>query len=249
MQRARHELLARAALAGDQDRRPARRRLDDQVEDLPHPRTLADDVAETVGVRLQVLAQGAVLDDQPVLRQGVAQHGQDLVVLERLADVVEGAALHRRDRVFHRRERGDHQHRHVVVDLLQLVEQPHAVHPRQHDVDDGRVERHGAQQVESFVRGRRQPDLITLAREQRVEDFAHDLLVVDDENGAGGRHERIPAARAAEAPSGNCSVNRVPWPGVLSQVMAPPCSCTMPYVIERPSPVPLPMALVVKNGS
>ena len=155
MQRPRHQLLAGAALAVDQDRRAARRRLDDQVEHLPHPRAAADDLAEPVGVRLQVLPQRAVLGDQPPLRQRVAQHDQHFVVLERLGDVVERAALHRRDRVLDRGERGDHQHRQVVVDLLELVERGDAVHARHHHVDDRGVERHRAGQLEALggVRG------------------------------------------------------------------------------------------------
>ena len=189
VQRARDQLLAGPALAVDQDRRPARRRLDDQVEHLAHPRALADDLAEVVGVRLEVLAERAVLGDQPVLRQRVAQDDQHLVVLERLADVVEGAALHRRDRVLDRRVGGDHQHRQVVVDLLELVERGHAVHARHHHVDDRRVERHRPGQLEPLRRRRGQAHLVALARQQRLEDLPHDLLVVDDQNrGAGDGH-------------------------------------------------------------
>ena len=50
VQRPRHQLLAGAALAVDQDRRPAWRRLDDQVEDLAHARAAADDLAEAIGI-------------------------------------------------------------------------------------------------------------------------------------------------------------------------------------------------------
>ena len=49
--------------------------------------------------------------------------------------------------------------------------------------------------------------------------------------------------------SGSVSVNRVPWPTALSHVIVPPCSWTMPYVIESPRPVPFPISFVVKNGS
>ena len=230
---ARHQLLAGAALAVDQDRRPARRRLDDQVEHLPHARALADDLAEAVGVGLQVLPQRAVLGDQPPLRQRVAQDDQHLVVLERLGDVVEGAALHRRDGVLDRGERGDHQHRQVVVDLLDLVERRDAVHARQHDVDDRRVERHRARELEPLGRRRGQAHLVALARQQRLEDLAHDLLVVDDEDGArcascGSGLRPSTSARLAATASGRRIENRVPCPTWLSHVIVPPCSCTMP---------------------
>ena len=39
----------------------------------------------------------------------------------------------------------------------------------------------------------------------------------------------------------------VPWPGVLSTSMRPPCCSMMPWVMARPKPVPL--SLVVKKGS
>ena len=93
-------------------------------------------------LRLQGLPQRGVLRLQLPPLDGVAHHDQHLVVLERLGDVVEGAALHRGDRRLDRRERGDHQHRQLVVELLQLVERGDAVHARHHHVDDRGVERH-----------------------------------------------------------------------------------------------------------
>ena len=184
MERARHQLLAGAALAVDQDGRPARRRLHDQVEDLLHPRAAADDLAEAVGVLLQVLAQHAILGDQPPLRERVADDGEHFVVLERLGDVVERAALHRGDGALDRRERRDHQDRQLVVDLLQLVERRHAVHARHHDVDDGGVEGDGAGELEALGGVGGEAHGVALARQQRFEDLAHDLLVVDDQDRA-----------------------------------------------------------------
>ena len=86
---------------------------------------------------------------------GVAHDDQHFVVLERLGDVVEGAALHRGDRVLDRRERGNHDHRQVVVELSQLLEHRHAVHARHHHVDDHRVERDGLRQLDAFGAARR----------------------------------------------------------------------------------------------
>ena len=148
--RARDELLAGSALAGDQNRRPAGRSLDDQVEHLLHPRAAADDAGEALVLRLQTLAQGGVLRHQLPPLDGVADDDQHLVVLERLGDVVERAALHRRDRGLDRRKGRDHQDRQVVVELLQLVEQREPVHAGHHDVDYGGVERERARQLEAF---------------------------------------------------------------------------------------------------
>ncbi len=43
--------------------------------------------------------------------------------------------------------------------------------------------------------------------------------------------------------------NVVPLPGSLATAMLPKWVVTMPCTTERPSPVPSPIALVVKNGS
>ena len=42
------------------------------------------------------------------------------------------------------------------------------------------------------VAGGGQPHVVALAREQRVEDLAHDLFVVDDEDRTVAAHQRIP---------------------------------------------------------
>ena len=44
-------------------------------------------------------------------------------------------------------------------------------------------------------------------------------------------------------------MKELPAPGALSTPMLPPSCVTMPYAVERPSPVPLVSVLVVKNGS
>src|SRR5579884_125193 len=48
---------------------------------------------------------------------------------------------------------------------------------------------------------------------------------------------------------GNKILNLVPTPGLLSQLISPPCSLMMLRHTERPSPVPSPTGFVVKNGS
>ena len=161
---ARHELLAGAALAGDENRRAARRRLHDQVEHLLHARAAADDARELLRLRLQALAQRGVLGHQLPPLHGVAHHDEHFVVLERLGDVVEGAALHRRDRGLDRRERRDHDHRQILVDLLQLLERRDAVDARHHHVDDRGVERRRARELEPFLAARRDLHAIPLAR-------------------------------------------------------------------------------------
>ena len=72
----------------------------------------------------------------------------------------------------------------VLVDPLQLVERGDAVEARHHDVDDGGVERQRARQLEPFRARRGEADVVALAGQQRLENLAHDLLVVDDEDRA-----------------------------------------------------------------
>ena len=166
---------------------------------------------EVLAVLRNALEKRRLVVENRALRQRVPEHCEHFVVLERLADVVERAALHRRDRVLDRRVRRDHEDREVVVDLLQLVQRLHAVHAGQHHVDDGGIERHRAGEIEPLGGCRGEADLIPLARQQRLEDLAHDLLVVDDENRAGHYWAtRVAAGRASAAASGSRIVNRVP---------------------------------------
>ena len=186
---ARHELLARAAFAGDENRRTARRRLDDQVEDLLHPWTAADDACKPPILRLQRLLERGVLRHQLTPLDRVPHHNQHFVVLERLGDVVEGAELHGRDGGLDGGERGNHQHRQVVVQLAQLLQRGDAVETGHHHVDNRRVERRRSRQLQPCFAARRESHLIPLARQQRLEDLAHDLLVVDDEDRRGAARD------------------------------------------------------------
>ncbi len=51
-------------------------------------------------------------------------------------------------------------------------------------------------------------------------------------------------ARAGQ-PTGSATRIVVPWPGLLSTSIEPPCMCTMLRLIESPSPVPRPSPFVV----
>ncbi len=179
-----HQLLARAALALNQDRRPARGGLDDQVEHLPHPGAAPDDVGELVVPLLDVLPERAVLAQQVAPLEGVADDDEHLVVLERLRDVVERSALHRGNRALDRRVRGDDDDGQLLVDVAQLVQRGDAVQSRHHDVHDGGVERQRPGELEPLGPGGRNPHVIAFAGEQRLEDLPHDLFVVDDQNRA-----------------------------------------------------------------
>ena len=141
-------------------------------------------LAKLLYLTLDALTECAVLLQQLAAFERVSHHDHHFVVLERLGDVVERAALHGRNRRFDRGERGDHDDRQFLVDLLELLERRDAVHAREHHVDDGGVEGKRPGQLETLFGGARQAHAIPFPRQQRVEDFAHDLFIVDDEDRA-----------------------------------------------------------------
>ena len=132
--------------------------------------------------------------------------------------------LHRRDRAPDRRVRGNDEHREVLIDPLELVERGDAVDPRHHDVDNRRVKGHGARQLESFGARRCEAHGVSFARQQRLENFTHDLFVVDEIMPVldvairflHGHYIRA-LARSTSAARGNDNVKRVPFPTTLSQ--------------------------------
>ena len=75
-------------------------------------------------------------------------------------------------------------------------------------------------QLEPLRRRRGQPHLVALAGQQRLEDLAHDLLVVDDQNGAVVHRHLADLGRPAydvrsifaATASGRRIENRVPCP-------------------------------------
>src|SRR5690242_381489 len=95
---ARYELFAGPALAGDEHRRLVVGDLGDGPEDLLHGLALRQDLLELM-LFADLLAESAVLASQRFALLGLAQSEDDLVVLERLLNVVVGAGFDRLERV------------------------------------------------------------------------------------------------------------------------------------------------------
>ena len=106
-------------------------------------------------------------------------------MLEGLGHVVEGALLHGLDGRLHGGEGGDHQDHELGVGLLELVEHVEAAHLRQHHVHDGGVEGLLAGQGQALDAVVGEGDAVARLQEQALEHVAHDLFVVDDEDGDG----------------------------------------------------------------
>ena len=103
------ELLAGAALAGDQHRDVLRRDAADGLVDLAHRRGLAQDRVGRVGVGLGLGDDGRRLHPPGDL-QGLIPHLPQLVRVEGLEEVVVGALLHRLDGRVGRPGHGDEDH-------------------------------------------------------------------------------------------------------------------------------------------
>src|SRR2546430_912975 len=73
-------------------------------------------------------------------------------------------------------------------------------------------------------------------------------LVIDYEDGSA--QLAPPVLALAAAARGNVIINSVNAPGSVTTSILPPCCfTTMSWLIDRPSPVPSPAGVVVKNGS
>ena len=110
VERSRGELLAGPRFARDEDIGIRRRGLADQLEHAPDARALANDRPGAVGA-LQVALQDGVLARDAALVQRPRDGVQELVVVERLDEVVDGPGAQRADGALHGRVAGDHDDR------------------------------------------------------------------------------------------------------------------------------------------
>jgi hypothetical protein len=189
------QLLAGAALAGDQHRRDGAADALDEREHRLHLRALADDVVEGVFL-LQLAAQVDVLVGQLGAFERLLGDDLQLLDVERFRHVVVGAELHRFDRRLGRGEGGHHHHRRRRAAALDLAQQVEAVavghqHVAEHQRVAGAGE--GALRLGGRMRG---IDREPFRLEEQRQEVENTVLVVDDEEL--GRHgPRSPASRSA----------------------------------------------------
>ena len=120
------QLLAGPRLAAHQHGDVLRPDTGDRVEQPPHRRGVANDGAPERALG----REPAVLHAQRPRLEGAIDDQRDLVDVERLGDVLVGAALHRAHRHLLRAVRGEHDHGQRFVALVDRLEQLHAVHLR-----------------------------------------------------------------------------------------------------------------------
>src|SRR5581483_9793385 len=233
---ARHQLLAGAALAEDQHRGVSRRHPLDDAEDLLHLGAAGQDSPVGLGAR-RVRAEGHVIPHQLALLGRLADDDVELLDLGRLGQVVVCAELHGLHRSGHFLEARHDDHLRVLGERLQLAEDLDPLLARHLHVQDDDVELAVTQRRQRGLAVADALDLVALAGQLADHQLAEPGLVVRYQHADGPGH------------AGNTTLNVVPAATRDSTSMRPPWSATIDCAMARPSPVPWPGALVVKNGS
>ena len=194
----RDELLASAALSGDQYGRRRAGDLRDEAVELLDRGMAPDDLVEIVGAgQLGAKERDFALERAPL--EGATRQGQELVLLEGLGQIVEGAELHGGHRGPHRFHGRDENHFDALVESLDALEDLDPVHPGQADVEEYQIDCRGADDVEGARTVGHVDDVIVVFEDQpeRLPDAG--VVIYDEDDGA--RHPRtlapIPAALAA----------------------------------------------------
>ena len=112
-----------------------------------------------------------------------ADERDGVIDVERLRQILEGAALERRDRAVEIRVRGHDDHRQLRAALLHLVEQHEARFARHPDVGDEHRRLARRERLQHLRRGHERPERNVLARERFLEHPADRAVVVDDPDG------------------------------------------------------------------
>ena len=202
-----HHFLAGAALALDQHRRVGRRHVLGELEHFQEALGLADGARHPAAFpAADLLAQLLVLDADRAELAGPPQDRDQLVVGERLLDVVEGAAVHRLDGALQgglRRHQDHRRHRVLIARGGQDIDARDLRHPH---VGEHDVVRPVADLFQAGLAALGGSDLEALIAEkdpQRIEDAR---FIIDDEDGWLLAH----ATPSAMAWAGSRMVNVVP---------------------------------------
>src|SRR3569623_283966 len=239
LERACDDLLARAALAGDQDRGVGGRDLIEQRVEPACLRALTDEVFELKRLVCCALEQLDLFAQRAMLRRA-DQRELELVDLDGYRDEVVGDGADRRDRGLEAAERGAHDDRHVGPIRDDALAQREPVHRAHVEVRDDDVVTARERAIECLVRRCRPRHFEPALRQAALEHLAQRAVVVDDQD-LGSRH--------LSPTPGKQTVNVDPLPTSLTTRMRPRCSSIIPWLTARPSPVPAPTGFVVKNGS
>jgi hypothetical protein len=146
VQRAGHQLLAGARFAGDEYRHARTRETSDRAKHLLHRRRLAQQLGDLRRLRRRILAAARGLTR-------TAHQLDGLVDVERLRQILEGAAFIRRHRARQIRMRGHHDDRQRGMSGAHFAQQIYAGSARHADVGEQHVGRIRAQRAERWLGG------------------------------------------------------------------------------------------------
>ena len=229
----RDELLAGAARAAHQHGEVGVGHFSNHVEHPLHGGAPADDALELVGA-LDLLLQTAEVPPEGDALEDALDGQLELVVVERLWQVVGGAELHRFDRDLLRAEGGDHDDRGLRGVLPRPAEHVHAARLLEAQVRDHDVVRALREPAEGVLGRERGVHVVSAPGEQSLDGDADGALVVDDQDSALHCRGGPSGGRA----SGSSMRTVMPASAWLASSILPPCASTVRFAIASPSPVP-----------
>ena len=184
VQGARDHLLARAALARDQDGAVGVRHALDHVEHAAQRRARADQVLVVVAP-VELALEQAVLGLEAAVLDGLRREpAQHVVVggLDRLLEEPVGAGPQRLERGLRAAVAGDHDAGQVGLHLADLAHQLEPADARHLDVAEHEIDRLVRDELHGLARVARRRDLMARAREDPLHRFAVQLVVIDHEH-------------------------------------------------------------------
>ena len=185
MDRAGHQLLAGAALAGDHDRAlVGADRLNHRV-DVLHRRALADQLAKLL-VRPDLAPQLADLLLQASGFEQLLDLDEQRVRVTRFGQIVGRPALHGLDRALNSPVSGQNNDGTAPLFNIHAAQQLHAVHDRHFQIGDDNVERAGVELTQRLPAVARSADHIAPALQNPGLGFGHVDFVFNQQNS--GRH-------------------------------------------------------------
>ncbi len=188
VQRPRDELLARAALAGDEDGGVHGREPVHLAQHRLEPLALAEDA---LGRRRRGRPQAPVLAQQPLALLGLAEDEDDLLGLEGLLDVVVRTGADRLQRLLLRAVGAHHQHGEARVLGFRMAQHGEAIALGHAHVAQQHVVAARGQLAHGLLAVGHGANLVPVLFEHQGEDMADGGLVVGDEDGAEGGHGRL----------------------------------------------------------
>src|SRR6185503_4544457 len=217
------ELLAGAALPRDQHGGAGARDLRHQAVQPSHLDGLPDHLVEILAPG-QLGPQEDDLALERALLEGAANDGQDLLLVERLGEVIERAQLHGRHRGADSLDRGDQDHVELVVEGLDALQDLQPVHAGETDVQKHQIHLVGAHDVEGLGAVRDVENLVLVLQDQ-AKGFPQSGVVVHHQDGrtdsagsVGSVQLVLRSARTKSSPIYRISGPRGDSPGRLADV-------------------------------